>query len=340
MRYFLVTLLFFFSVELYADISTIAVIDFHGDTISPGESAEVTRLVIDGLRKSGGFAVIKGGDTCRDMSCAASAGKALGAVKVILGSIRKNGTGGVLSCRIIDTATGSPDTDLTERCGENCTDAARKLAVKISAAVERSLKSAPIVITPTITSINSDDRKFSANSLSPYVAGVLSLMPVWSGSWNSGFNGWGLFFVMGKLSSLTAMAMYGTVDDKIKSDYRKEISAREIYLQSEYGTIDPNDSVLIELNKKLDKAPEDNGLEPAFYYSLGALCAFLVIDIVYSIYTVNEYNRSLSSAYYNEVDIDLEPRIAGMAGLGKDYGVDIAVPVHFCRSYFICLPGR
>ena len=43
-----------------------------------------------------------------------------------------------------------------------------------------------IVIEPTITTVNKEDKKFSERPVNPYVAGVLSLMPVWSGSWNCG----------------------------------------------------------------------------------------------------------------------------------------------------------
>ncbi len=117
---------------------------------------------------------------------------------------------------------------------------------------ERDTTKKTIILKTEITIINKNDKKYAKNSTSPYVAGVLSIMPVWSGSWNKGFDGWGLFFVISKLGSLSAMTYFATQTETIEYDYQDE-----------------------------NYEPSDQEFNSRFYYSLGALCSFILIDISY-----------------------------------------------------------
>ncbi|MFC1670232.1 CsgG/HfaB family protein [Spirochaetota bacterium] len=279
------------------------------EMINTGKYRVVERKQINQILKEQGFQ--KTG--CTDQQCAVKIGKLLSAKYILIGTIMKYEGNIVINGRIVDVEKGIAlfgQRQLTKKgkLFSAVTLFTDKLTAKITKerkTVKRDYK--------RVEPKKEYDISSHKDYVSPGGAGITSLLPFWSGSFNKGFDGWGLTLAILKSSSFAFIFICIQQSNK-NEDLANKTSSEEDW---EY------------YNNKKDRWKI--GL-----IASGITCISLcVIDIFYSVIVVSNYNSKLIRPISaidipKEISLDIKPRYDyNSEKVFSPDGIDLSVSMKF-----------
>lgn len=315
----------YFVVPSYGEKMRIVIMDFKADGVQAATANRVSELIRTEMINSGEFLIIERKQMdmifkeqgfqktgCTDESCAVEIGRLLSARKILIGTVMKLGETIIINGRIVDVEKGVAE------FGE-----------KQDAVSEKDLFNAVTLFTEKLTAriqgrevtdsygqgkgVKGEINYDSPNYHSPAKAAWVSLLPVWSGSWNKGFGVWGLLFVAAKTSSFVLLLSYASATPPDRSDYGYTTAGNAAY----------------------DKAKT----EYADKIVMATLMAYAWIgttigDLVYSIFSVRRYNykNAVYTNNFQEGDINLtfQPRFyQDYCGIYRQDGINLSVSYRF-----------
>jgi len=292
---------------LFADKMMIAVMDFQGqgvpvttasiaselnrtEMINAGEFRILERAQMDTILKEQGFQM----SGCNDVSCAVEAGKILSAEKILLGTISRLGKKFILNGRIVDVQKGIAEFGQSQSAEsvERLDNAAYLMVQNLT----RRIKGEYVNVTVDLKSQN----VVYVEHHSVFLSATASLLPVISGSWNVGFNLWGLLFVSGNI-----FCGYNW--------YR-------IYTEGGVSKLNP------------DTSSTTKHLMWAGLYGVTAIC-----DMIYTVYKTREYNKQHEKPVAGVSDVSaftmaVGPRYPSPEAVEKIFhpeGMNLSVTIQF-----------
>lgn len=311
-----------------AEVPKVAVMDFTATEFPRELAAKTSEFLRLGLINSNDFVVIMKSqaartlgvrginmNTCFTIECASRAGKALGASKVLTGNLIRTGKKIVITCVIVDVERGfSEYSEKVTSAGEDdLADAVANLALKISGRLSRTLRR------------EVEGRARGTVDLRVYRRGVAlavttSMIPLWSGSLNRGFDGGGLAFVILKSASLGCIGyFYGhmkpTAIDKVKANRDRGVllalpgsasSIGVLVAYINYSAYNPEKDWM-----KSDFLPS-HGI-PLMYTGIIGLPLFIVADMIYSGVRASKFYRKIASNFSSDcssVSLSIEPKMS------------------------------
>lgn len=300
---------------LYAGKMTLAVMDFKADGVSRQQARRISELIRTEMINTGRYTVVerkqmnqilkeqgfqKSG--CSDQDCAVKIGKLLSARYILIGTVMKFGRSVVINGRIVDVEKGVGLFGQKQRAktDDDLFDAVNKFASKLTSRITGESVAVRNYSPPVRQNNyrNVYDISSQHEYHSPVLAGFVSLAPFWSGSFNKGFDGWGMGFVTFKTSGAI---LFFSLLSKMSAD---------------------QDSV--DYTQKYDV--------PCFA-GFGAWMLFTVIDIIYSSYVIYQNNKSLASADLRkpaqDVAYSIQPKFFVFEGRASVEGLNAGISLHF-----------
>lgn len=190
-------MILFSSAELFAEKMRIAIMDFNADGVPREEARRITELIRTEIINTGRFNVIERDQLdkilqeqgfqqtgCTDETCAVKIGRLVSANKMLVGTVMVVSGTTVINGRIVDVEKGVAE------FGE------RQVA-RTSGEIYDSVTAFSQKLTRRIYKDAS-----GVEYHSPFAAGAISLVPLWSGSMNKGFDVIGMSFILGKSITL------------------------------------------------------------------------------------------------------------------------------------------
>jgi len=304
MKKLIIVLLFvLFSNAAFADKMRVAVIDLKAKGISRTFAKNISELLRGQLINTGDFTVIERSQMkeilkeqglqmtgCTDSGCAVKIGKLLTANKILVGTVMRIRRQTIVSIRIVDVEKGigvfsashslNPKNDIIYDVELLTNQLTAKLVFTSAKTVGREM-------------MNNSDSNDNSYNYAPNYAPMLSILPIWSGSFTLGFDGIGLFLVIGKAGFLsTGFGLLVQTDSNDETKYPKESLTLVI---------------------------------------IGAV--LWVSDIIYSGYVVSKHNKKIDKLYYsstsNDVFYTVAPKIFYIDNKSKYEGMNFAVGYYF-----------
>lgn len=262
-------ILFFIPFSLNAkEKMVLAVIDFKAKGVPYTLAEQISELIRTEMINTGQYKVLERNQMskilkeqefqqtgCTDISCAVKAGQLLSAHKILIGSVMRLGKYIIINGRIVDVRDGNAKFAEQEKAisDENIPNAVKIFTLRLTKRIKGDIETGEIHAYH-----------------SPYIAGCVSVLPFWSGSFNKGFNWWGATFTGAKILSLSMFLSYTSDPDEIEEKKR---------------------------NGEYNKTRE--------YISLtgfGLLSVFTIIDIIYSAISTSNYNAEHGFAVKNNME--------------------------------------
>ncbi len=329
-----------FSLQLRAEMMRIAVMDFKAEGVSKSLAKNVTELVRSEMINSDKYIIIERSQMdqifkkqglqragCTDITCAVKAGKLLSAKKILIGNVMKIGSKFVITGRIVDVKQGIAlfSDKQSVRSEDELVGAAARFSQKIAGKIGRNK-----------AFVSEGTGSFGeAQYNHPAIAGITSVFPFWSGSWNARFNLLGLGFVGLKcgmiVSILYTLQHYNDRISDLETEKDKHTSA--IFSSTN------NITAMIEQSSTDTKINDVESKRNNFLFGEAVLLvAFTAFDIVHSILYVRHHNRTANYSTNTKqnspnLEFTIAPRIYTYNGSQnstyKADGIDFALTYRF-----------
>jgi TolB-like protein len=297
---FFLLLMFIPSAAFAEEPVRIAVMDFKADGVSASIARQVSELVRTEIVACGSFEVIERKQVdlvlkeqgfqqsiCIDEARAVKIGRIMSAQKLLIGTVMKIDTTYIVSARIVDIEKGTAlfGEKATAENSSSLPDAATRLVRKLNAKIN------PGDAVAQSSSFNNDSGKPGRKQYSLGLAVTTSLLPVWSGSFNNGFDIVGFSFVGVKIVTMALGVKYGIDYSNASSDVNSYSSAIQGY---DVGTVDYG-------NTALALAKDENTKKESLIWCATTLSLYgivALVDCIYSYFIIDDFNRG--GIYYAE----------------------------------------
>lgn len=301
---FVIIILLLNSQLLMAKKMRIAVMDFKAMGVSKSLAKNVSELIRGEMINTNEFIIIERSQMneilreqafqktgCTEVSCAVKLGKLLSARKILIGHVMKVGDVFVISGRIVDVEKGVSEYSARKsvETKRELISAAESFAITLTGRIEGS--------SPEISEgeKSTEVKNMKPEYYSPKTAGFSSVLPFWSGSWNNGFDIFGLCFVGLKIGSLY-MINYSI------NSYNDRISELETENDNLDRAISKEDDFWDSADMESQQMDNDSDISKLEFQrtivvtgEVFVFIAITTIDVLYSMYTIEESNLASSN---------------------------------------------